>query len=113
MEYRGILEGLAFTERYAYDLLQKAGAKLSQTIYTTGGGGKSKVLSQIRANILNREVAITNTTGSDMGAAFLSLASHTKTSDDLTGELMKINISHGEILNLCKMKPWIVIIKNT
>jgi sugar (pentulose or hexulose) kinase len=97
MEYRGILEGLAFTEKYAYDLLQKAGAKLSQTIYTTGGGGKSKVLSQIRANILNREVAITNTTGSDMGAAFLSLASHTKTGDDLTGELMKINISHGEI----------------
>lgn len=97
MEYRGILEGIAFTERYAYDLLQKAGAKLSQTIYTTGGGGKSKTLSQIRANILNRSVAITNTTGSDMGAAFLSLASHTKTGDDLTAELLKINISHVEI----------------
>ena len=97
MEFRGILEGIAFTERYAYDLLQKAGAKLSQTIYTTGGGGKSKVLSQIRANILNRPVAITNTTGSDMGAAFLSLASHTKSGDDLTKGLAAINISHGEI----------------
>ena len=97
MEFRGILEGIAFTEKYAYDLLQKAGAKLSQTIYTTGGGGKSKVLSQIRANILNRPVAITNTTGSDMGAAFLSLASHTKSGDDLTNGLAAINISHGEI----------------
>jgi len=97
MNFRGILEGIAFTERYAYDLLQKAGAKLSQTIYTTGGGGKSKVLSQIRANILNRPVAITNTTGSDMGAAFLSLASHTKSGDDLTKGLAAINISHGEI----------------
>ena len=97
MEFRGILEGIAFTERYAYDLLQKAGAKLSQTIYTTGGGGKSKWLSQIRANILNRPVAITNTTGSDMGAAFLSLASHTKSGDDLTNGLAAINISHGEI----------------
>ena len=97
MDYRGILEGIAFTEKYAYDLLQKAGAKLSQTIYTTGGGGKSKVLSQIRANILNRPVAITNTTGSDMGAAFLSLASHTKSGDDLTKGLAAINISHGEI----------------
>lgn len=97
MEFRGILEGLAFTERYAYDLLQKAGAKLSQTIYTTGGGGKSKLLSQIRANILNRPVAITNTTGSDMGAAFLSLVSHTKSGDDLTKGLAAINISHGEI----------------
>ena len=97
MEYRGILEGIAFTERYAYDLLQRAGAKLSQTIYTTGGGAKSKLLSQIRANILNRPVAITNTTGSDMGAAFLSLASHTKSGDDLTAELMKINISQIEI----------------
>ena len=97
MNFRGILEGIAFTERYAYDLLQKAGAKLSQTIYTTGGGGKSKVLSQIRANILNREVAITNTTGSDMGAAFLSLASHTKSGDDFTNGLAAINISHGEI----------------
>ena len=97
MAYRGILEGIAFTERYAYDLLQRAGAKLSQTIYTTGGGAKSKLLSQIRANILNRPVAITNTTGSDMGAAFLSLASHTKSGDDLTAELMKINISQIEI----------------
>ncbi|NCX09839.1 MAG: hypothetical protein EBW09_03180, partial [Actinobacteria bacterium] len=97
MNYRGILEGIAFTEKYAYDLLQRAGAKLSQTIYTTGGGGKSKVLSQIRANILNRPVAITNTTGSDMGAAFLSLASHTKSGDDLTNGLAAINISHGEI----------------
>ena len=97
MEFRGILEGIAFTEKYAYDLLQKAGAKLSQIIYTTGGGGKSKVLSQIRANILNRPVAITNTTGSDMGAAFLSLASHTKSGDDLTKGLAAINISHGEI----------------
>ena len=97
MEYRGILEGIAFTERYAYDLLQKAGAKLSQTIYTTGGGAKSKLLSQIRANILNRPVAITNTTGSDVGAAFLSLASHTKTGDDLTAGLAAINISHIEI----------------
>ena len=97
MAYRGILEGIAFTERYAYDLLQRAGAKLSQTIYTTGGGAKSKLLSQIRANILNRPVAITNTTGSDMGAAFLSLASHLKSDDDLTAELMKINISQIEI----------------
>lgn len=97
MEYRGILEGIAFTERYAYDLLQKAGAKLSQTIYTTGGGGKSKVLSQIRANILNRPVAITNTTGSDMGAAFLSFASHTKSGEDLTSALAAINISQIEI----------------
>ena len=97
MEYRGILEGIAFTERYAYDLLQKAGAKLSQTIHTTGGGAKSKLLSQIRANILDRPVAITNTTGSDMGAAFLSLASHTKSGDDLTKGLAAINISHVEI----------------
>jgi sugar (pentulose or hexulose) kinase len=97
MEYRGILEGIAFTERYAYDLLQKAGAHLSQTIYTTGGGGKSRLLSQIRANILNRPVAITNTTGSDMGAAFLSFASHTKSGDDLTKPLASINISQIEI----------------
>ena len=96
MAYRGILEGIAFTERYAYDLLQRAGAKLSQTIYTTGGGAKSKLLSQIRANILNRPVAITNTTGSDMGAAFLSLASHIKSGDDLTAQLMKMNISQIE-----------------
>ena len=105
MEYRGILEGIAFTERYAYDLLQKAGASLSPTIYTTGGGGKSRVLSQIRANILNKPVAITNTSGSDMGAAFLSLASHSKSGDDLTGELMKINISHGEIFQPIQDQP--------
>ena len=97
MEYRAILEGIAFTEKYAYDLLQTAGSAISPIIYTAGGGGKSRILSQIRATVLNKEVVITDTTGSDMGAGMLSLASANKTGDDLTQALGEINISHGEI----------------
>jgi sugar (pentulose or hexulose) kinase len=97
MEFRAILESIAFTEKYAYDLLDKAGAVISPIIYTTGGGGRSKLLSKIRATVLNKKIAIANTTGSDMGAALLSLASATKSGIDLTEQLAKVKISQSHI----------------
>jgi sugar (pentulose or hexulose) kinase len=96
--YRATLEAIAFTERYSYELLAKAGADLSDAIFTAGGGGKSALLSQIRATVLGRPVITLSKSGSDIGAAMLALASDQLSSDgDLAGELAKIKISHGEI----------------
>jgi sugar (pentulose or hexulose) kinase len=96
--YRATLEAIAFTERYSYELLAKAGADLSDAIFTAGGGGKSALLSQIRATVLGRPVVTLSKSGSDIGAAMLALASDQLSSDgDLAGELAKIKISHGEI----------------
>ena len=96
--FRAILEAIAFTERYSYELLAKAGADISDAIFTAGGGGKSALLSQIRATVLGRPVVTLSKSGSDIGAAMLALASDQLSSDgDLADGLAKIKISHGEI----------------
>ena len=98
--FRAILEAIAFTERYSYELLAKAGADISDAIFTAGGGGKSALLSQIRATVLGRPVITLSKSGSDIGAAMLALASDQLSSDgDLAGGLAKIKISHGETFN--------------
>lgn len=95
--FRAILEAIAFTERYSYELLAKAGADISPQIFTAGGGGKSALLSQIRATVLGRPVITLSKSGSDIGAAMLALASDQLSSDgDLADGLSKIEISHGE-----------------
>ncbi|MCX6450081.1 MAG: FGGY-family carbohydrate kinase, partial [Actinobacteria bacterium] len=95
--FRAILEAIAFTERYSYELLAKAGADISPQIFTAGGGGKSKILSQIRATVLGRPVITLSNSGSDIGAAMLALAADQVGSDgDLADQLAKIKISHGE-----------------
>ena len=98
--YRATLEAIAFTERYSYELLAKAGADISPAIFTAGGGGKSKLLSQIRATVLGRPVITLSKSGSDIGAAMLAFAADQLSSDgDLADELAKIKISHGETFN--------------
>ena len=98
--FRAILEAIAFTERYSYELLEKAGADISPQIFTAGGGGKSALLSQIRATVLGKPVVTLSKSGSDIGAAMLALASDQVSSDgDLAEGLSKIKISHGEIFN--------------
>ena len=98
--FRAILESIAFTERYSYELLAKAGADISPQIFTAGGGGKSALLSQIRATVLGKPVVTLSKSGSDIGAAMLALASDQVSSDgDLAEGLSKIKISHGEIFN--------------
>ena len=98
--FRAILEAIAFTERYSYELLAKAGADISPQIFTAGGGGKSALLSQIRATVLGKPVVTLSKSGSDIGAAMLALASDQVSSDgDLAEGLSKIKISHGETFN--------------
>ena len=95
--YRAILEAIAFTEKYAYDLLEKAGASISSQIFTVGGGGKSNLLSQIRATVMNKPVVIMAKSGSDIGAAMLAYASHNAQDNDLAKALSEINIAQTNI----------------
>ncbi|MSO26008.1 MAG: hypothetical protein EXQ73_03630 [Candidatus Nanopelagicaceae bacterium] len=95
--YRGILEAIAFTERYSYELLAKAGADISNSIFTVGGGGKSQILSQIRATVLNKPVIILSQSGTHIGAAMLAAsADQLSGNEDLATQVAKIKISHGE-----------------
>ncbi len=54
--YLAVLEGIAFQMKMAYDRLQKTGASVEKII-CTGGGAKSDVTLQLRADIFGVEVA--------------------------------------------------------
>jgi sugar (pentulose or hexulose) kinase len=101
-EYRAILEGIAFAERYAYEILERAGAKISGAIYSAGGGSRSAIWSEIRATVMNRPVATVKNSGSDLGAAMIAAASHRD--GDLAKELDKFNSSTVEVIEPNKLE---------
>ena len=73
-EFRSILEGIAFAERLSYEILEKAGGPKISNLNSVGGGTKSKLWSQIRANVMNIPITTRESAGSDLGVAMLALA---------------------------------------
>jgi sugar (pentulose or hexulose) kinase len=74
--YLGCLEGVAFIERLTIELLEELGATVGQTIFATGGGAKSDLWLQIRANVTGRTMAVPKSPESAYGAAILAAAGH-------------------------------------
>ena len=72
--YRAILEGITFEMRYNQEKLQQAGVKLER-LYACGGGARSPVWLQIKADILGCDIIPVETeeTGA-MGSAILGFA---------------------------------------
>jgi sugar (pentulose or hexulose) kinase len=70
--YAAYLEGVAYVERLAYETLESLGATVSDVIRAAGGGARSDVWLQIRADVLNRQLLRPVETGAAMGAAILA-----------------------------------------
>ena len=70
--YAAHLEGVAFVERWRYELMQELGAEVGETIFATGGGAKSVEWMRIRASVLKRRVVRPVITESAMGAAVVA-----------------------------------------
>ena len=75
--YRAILEGLSFEMQYNLEKLQEGGV-IPQRLYACGGGARSKVWLQIKADVWGREVIPVETeeTGA-LGSAILGFAAVT------------------------------------
>jgi len=67
--YTAHLEGVGYVERWCLELLEKLGAEVGDTVYTTGGGAKSSEWMQVRASIMNRRVVRPLSTECAMGTA--------------------------------------------
>jgi xylulokinase len=98
-QFRSIMEAIAFTERYSYELLSKAGAQISDQIFTVGGGGKSDFLSQLRATVMNKQVVTMANSGSDIGAALLAYAATITQDLDLAAALDHVSIAQTKQFN--------------
>ncbi len=66
------MEGVAFLERMAYDMLESLGAEVGDTIYVTGGGARSDVWLQVRASVMGRQMIRPAIGEAAMGAALLA-----------------------------------------
>ena len=88
---------MAFAERYAYEILERAGANISGELTTVGGGARSATWCAIRATVMNRPIIARSESGSDLGAAMIALAAHL--GGDLAQSLDSIAVPTGEIFS--------------
>lgn len=66
------MEGVAYIERYAFELIESLSGEKVGTIYTAGGGSKSDTWLKIRANVLNRPIVRMKYVSGAVGAAILA-----------------------------------------
>jgi sugar (pentulose or hexulose) kinase len=70
--YTAYLEGVAYVERLAYEMLESLGGTIGPAVRVAGGGARSDVWLAIRASVLNRELLCPVEAGAAMGAAILA-----------------------------------------
>ena len=73
--YAAQLEGVAYVEKMAYDILGDLGAEMGSSIFTVGGGARSEVWLKIRANILQKTLLRPRVPEAAMGVAILAASS--------------------------------------
>jgi xylulokinase len=73
--YAAHLEGVGYLERMAYDLLDELGGEIGPRIFAVGGGARSLVWLQVRANILGKSLLRPRTPEAAMGVAILAASS--------------------------------------
>lgn len=67
--YAGCLAGVAFVERWGYDVLRGLGGRSPASVATTGGAVRSRTWLQLRADVLQVPLAVPAEPGSAFGAA--------------------------------------------
>jgi sugar (pentulose or hexulose) kinase len=66
------MEGVAYIERYAYDMIEKLSGEKVQAIYTAGGASNSNTWLTIRSNVLNKPIYKMKSVSGAVGAAILA-----------------------------------------
>jgi sugar (pentulose or hexulose) kinase len=70
--YAAQLQSLACVERWGYERLEACGVGVGNEVFSAGSAAASPVLSQLRANILNRNVLRSANPTASFGAAILA-----------------------------------------
>lgn len=71
-QYTAYLEGIAYVERLAYEMLEGLGAHVGDRIYAAGSCARSDAWLQMRADVLGRAFVRPAEPGAAMGAAILA-----------------------------------------
>lgn len=70
--YTANLEGVAFVERFAYEVLEELSGEVLRSVYTAGGGSNSDVWLKIRAAVLNVPIYKCKDASGALGAAIMA-----------------------------------------
>jgi xylulokinase len=70
--YAAQLQSLACVERWGYERLEACGVRVGDEVFSAGSAAASPVLSQLRANLLNRTVVLCVNPTASYGAAILA-----------------------------------------
>jgi len=70
--FAAYLQAIAFVERWAYEIVAGLGGEAAGAVYTSGGGSRSDMWMQLRADALGRETARTAMPDSAFGSAVLA-----------------------------------------
>ena len=72
--FRGVLQGIAFVERLAFDGLRHIDAETGGSFTISGGATRSEALNQMRADVMQRELGVPRVTEGAFGMAMLVAA---------------------------------------
>jgi sugar (pentulose or hexulose) kinase len=70
--YASALEGVAFLERMAFDLIEELSGERVEAVSTAGGGSAGETWLRIRANVLDRPIRKVRNANAATGAAMLA-----------------------------------------
>ena len=70
--YRSYLEGVSYLEKLSFEIMEELEVEVGDKIYITGGGAKSDIWSQIRADILGKILIRPKVEDTAMGAAIVA-----------------------------------------
>jgi len=73
-QYAACLEGVAFVERWIFELMESLEAPLKPPLRATGGGARSRPWLQLRANVLQQPLIRPKHADAAFGAAILAAA---------------------------------------
>ena len=86
-----LFEGLAFVERWIYELLEGLSVEVGDTIFSTGGCTRNSALNLIRASVLKKNIAIPSNTESAFGSAVMAASKvHFSSAAEAAGNMVKI-----------------------
>lgn len=66
------MEGVAYLEKYAYEMITELSGEKIKAVYTAGGGSNSNIWLKIRSNVLNLPVFKARQSSGAVGAAILA-----------------------------------------
>lgn len=80
LRYTANMEGVAYIERYAYELIEHLSGEKVNAVFTAGGASNSDAWLTIRSNVLNRPIHKMQHVSGAMGAAILAASTSHYTS---------------------------------